>query len=307
MSRIHGTYLPDWDDPQAGIASWQNMKIAHRRIQQVSLLERSRPSLEIQRRHHFDDILPEIDELRFLHPHPLTYRELARAARKARRVGWNQALLRATITGLDITNDRQWRWLAVVDNLRYFTNRDRSPVFGDDVLTFPEGIPVGVPSAKERLEFHPATSAWDVEDAAFHELELGAGGMAELLIGESTQRAATITRVRAYKAQNLRTLPDDPFDPHHWGHDARLRSLVARRSGAPLELSPAFDPEITAYTVIGPIAGVQLLFEVKDASATTLPASTAEARTVAVTAADGTTVKTYTVSAAAGDTPSDGA
>ena len=300
MSRVSGTHLPEWSEIRHSDL-WLRIRPEHRRSEQMRFFAHNQARQETARRAVFIDLLPHIDEVRFLHPHPLTYREIARAARKARRIGWNIALCLATITNLDVSVDRQWRWMCLIQAHGYLqeSNLETSPVFdAETILEFPEGIPVGTPTAKERLEFHPDTNAWDVEDAALLELELGAGGMAELLIGESAARAATITRVRTYKAKNLAALPDDPWDPNHWGHDARLASLTARRAGSELALTPAFDPAITDYAIAGPIAGASLRFEPQDQAAVTVASSTSTSRIVTVTAADGSTVKTYTVSEA---------
>ena len=318
-----GTFLPSWHGSTNPLIrftyrensftkSMQDWSLQKRENLRTNLLSEIPKYQDEIRRDRFDKLVPHIDELHLLHPNPISYRTIAKAAREARELGWRLLVYKATIEGLDLTNDTHWRWLALIHVAGYLGvriqsnsnphNQSRSPIFHlETPLAFPEGIPVGKPSAHEIAEFDPAIDSWDVEDAAYHELELGAKGLASLYLHNrlpaSQERADAIARVGVYLQKNLADLPDDPWDPNNWGHDARLESLSVSKNGVNLTLTPAFDPEVLDYTVdADSLAGTTYRFETKDSLARNATSDTATSRSIVVTAYDKTTKRTYTVS-----------
>ena len=174
----------------------------------------------------------------------------------------------------------------------------------------PAGIPKGRPTDEDRAKWQPEPTFWDVQDAAMHELELGAGGAATLLLrglwpADNPNRMAaeaTVTRVHKHLDHILKNgVPDDPRDPNEWGHDARLKSLVITDLGANrvVPLMPRFDPEVTAYTANAPIAPPASIDYAPVHPLTPAPVR-AYSRgnsvlTITVLAADGVTSRVYTV------------
>ena len=289
----------------AGFEKWREDAI-HR-----FLSESERRREELFEAHH-----PYSHHARLLHPDPLESRDVARAALAIRRLGWRGVEWVTSLKALDLDNFVHVRWLYSVRSI----NWAQSDLAWDITVPHqvPEGIPHGVPDDELIQNWNPHTTVWDLQDAAMHELEIGMGGAAsvllhdrltvaqDLLVGSVkvpglTTRNAARTRVTDYLKYYLAfktdlNWPDDPYDPNNWGHDSKLKSLVIRdgSTNEDIELTPTFDPDVLAYTIAS--------------QPTTLPAFNATARdplrtdsamsiqffenyarfTVTVTAADGT-------------------
>ena len=281
---------------------------------------------EEARRALFNLALPHIDALHFIHPDPLTNRQIARTLRRVRLGGWKQTLVRATIRDLDLSNDQHWHWLCVYGHWEAGEVQSADP---DVPIRLPEGIPLGDPTAEERREFHPETTLWDIEDAAMHELELGMGGMATMMLHEElttgpsltigdhdvpglTERNAVRTRIanylttyRAYR--RAEDWPEDPWDPNHWGHDTRIKTLTITNAttNQAIALTPEFDPEVMEYTTpdeIGAVRYAATFFDpLMTAGKNLAPAPTESVLYLWVNANDGVTRRKYTITKVGGD------
>lgn len=255
----------------------ENYTLDQRKAHRDQLLATQYDVQKETRRALFDLAVPRIDELHFLHPDPSTYREIARTLRRVRLGGWKQALLRATIRDLDLSNEVHWRWIGNYNRLRSYHLRVEH-ADPDVPLEIPDGIPLGTPTDEERRVFHPETTLWDIEAAAMREIELGMGGPASIVLHDQlttaatltigdfrvpgmTERSAVLSRVGNYLTY-YRALrrpadwPEDPDDPLHWGHDARMKTLALaelRTTGTPIRIRPDFDPDTTEYTTNQPI------------------------------------------------------
>lgn len=262
----------------------------------------------------FERELPYHHFARVLHPSPVERLRVARAAREVRRVGWRQAQWQATVRALDTANELHWRWLWSIGNWSWEKN-DLAWLL-DEAHRVPAGIPLGAPTAEDRNKWHPDTDLWDIEDAAAFELEIGAGGTATLLLRDMWPEddprrmaaVATVSRVHTYLSLHQARrdgLPDDPYDPVHWGHDARIKALALHEpfsaGGAAIVLTPAFDPDVLEYTVDQPLAQAEVTAEFFDPLLTQRSDLTDQRNrgstrlTLTVLAKDGTTSRVYTI------------
>ena len=98
-----------------------------------------------------------------------------------------------------------------------------------------------------------------------HELELGCGGLATFLVhdqwpsSDPKRMAAVATQARvhtylSYHYARRDGLPEDPYDPNEWGHDARVKSIAITSNRQDVVFTPTFDPEVTEYTTDSPVA-----------------------------------------------------
>ena len=274
----------------------------------------------------FTDAFPNFHELHLLHPNPVEARDLARISLRVRKLGWRAAEWKATIEGLDKTEQVQYSWLKGHLNGRpKFLETTRA---WDVSIPFrtPSGIPITRPSLEQHEQWQPETNLWDVEDAAMHELELGMGGPASMYLHDLLTAAGSVTvgtvnspgktdrevaraRVVSYLAHYrvLRSseLPEDIYSPLHWGHDARLKTLALAEpftsGGAAIPLTPDFDPETLTYTVNRPLLGATMTGTFFDpllrvAGDTRVEFNSGSTRmTVTVTAKDGVTSRAYII------------
>ena len=252
------------------------------------------------------------------HPHPLIRRSYLRRMQQYRERGWRAAQIKASIRALDLAgNEVHRRWLAGLyfasglgHSHNIYSPNVSSPtgawnaLFNQEPWAVPTGIPLGEVSVEDEMQW--GHHAWEVELAALLELEEDAGGIASLLLhdiipDETGARAAVRQRVATYLAQNRAKLPEDPWDPNVWGHDARLKSLTVKDSSrTAIEITPSFDPDIEEYTVDRTISGLTVRGVQNDGRAAIGYGFDSEtsSRTVTVRAMDGTTVRVYRVSQA---------
>ena len=258
----------------------------------------------------FQNIHNEYDMVELLHPHPELRLELARDAHLARRIGWRGAEIAASVNALDLNNTQHWLWAFGLERInlgdfrfRQRTNEERYWNLSQP-WRVPTGIPKGTPTDEDRQRWQPGTTAWEVEEAALHELEEHMGGIATMYLHDylpnKDERIKARSTVETYLMINKQTLPEDPWDPNNWGHDARLSSLTIRdlQTLEAIELTPDFDPEVLEYTTNHPITGISLAHTPKDSLANS-DFETSPDRTsisITVTAKDGKTTRIYKVS-----------
>lgn len=271
----------------------------------------------------FADRFPHFHQMHLLHPSASEARDLARTSHQVRKLGWRGAQWMAAITGLDLTDERQAGWVVAWRNYPQFLRFDEA---WEGPFRVPSGIPITPPSDELHEQWQPDTSIWDVEDAAWHELELGMGGPAtvelthDLAVAhynvphrssdlfsrlQKWTQSATRVRVAMYLDYwqridyNDGTLPDDPYDPLHWGHDTRIRTLLVRTADqTPIELTPAFDPEVLEYTTAVSLDGAEVLLAYFDpllSNDSVTKDMTASLITLTVKANNGLTKRVYTV------------
>ena len=278
--------------------------LIHRNQLRDTYLDRFKRSSEKKRREGFEDILPHIDEIRFLHPHPVTYVEIAKAVRKVRRIGWRQALWMATIREADLSDEFVWRWAFNAMSGYSYYHGSKDYTWNPELpILLPPGIELGTPTDRERLEFHPDTTVWDVQDAAMYELEYNMGGMANVMLHNYLPNKDKLLKARSivetYLMINMQLLPDDPWDPNLWGHDARLKSVTIRDTDSSIiELTPDFDSDILEYTVNAPLSGSSVFYEAVDTFASIGSEYVDDSIVITVTAKDGKTTRKYTISIA---------
>ena len=269
---------------------------------------------ETVRRQAFDEMLPHLDELRFMHPDPITYREIARALRRVRHVGYRQEVLRALAMGLDLSVDSNWHW--------FWAHRNHISTIwplSDDPIEIPASVTRVTISPAAHREWHPDTTLWDLNDAAMHELELEAGGTVFLELHDEFEdddpRKQLTTKVRTrvknylnlhYSRRENPGLPEDPYDPIHWGHDSALSgiTITVTATSENVPITPDFDPDVHEYAVgRSSLEGLTIIGTPRDlvtaygTGATVTPAAGAigGAAVILVTAKDDTHRTTYTI------------
>ena len=296
-----------------------NVEEGHERIRQETLA-RMREDITAALAYVFADDFPHFHEMHLLHPNPVESAELARAAFRARRIGWRGAQWLATVEALELTkagdpNTFGRLWLRAVHYWRPLQYKQYWDI--DTPHRVPSYVPIGTPSQEAHEQWQPETSLWDIEDAAAHELELGAGGWATYQLRDlwpstdATRKAVDAVRARVHRYlkhwKAATALPDNPYDPNHWGHDARLQELRIREfnEGREIRLRPRFHPDVLFYGTS------QVLLDHEDNGTTffdplmTLAANVSKRLTnthqerdtleVTVTAADGTTTRVYKI------------
>lgn len=279
------------------------------------LIEKTRRVAQTRRQEAFLAALPvgHFDDTKLLHTDPKHRAILAKAALYVRKVSWREAELISTFKlfnkeGMEPSVDgayRRFYWMSgmYLDDVHgiqspFWWDTTNEHGLGENLAPW---ISIGTPTEEDRLAWQPEPTIWDVEDAAFHELELHMGGMASMYLHgllddpEETRKDAG-QRVALYLADNRRKIPKDPWDPNNWGHDARLKSLVMKNAQSEvIPLSPEFDPDVLEYTVSGDTANSTTKPTPVDTRATVVPAHTASASTYTVTAKDGVTKRVYKV------------
>ena len=254
-------------------------------------------------------------------------REAERYARNLRLSGRGLQILR-TVELLDMSNATHKRWFLHLYDLFRRSNR-QSELENGEYLRIgnssftthkdskiphsifdphtpwrtPPGIPVGTLTDYQKKFFLIEPSVEEVELVACFELEEGMGGIATMFLHDQLpdtdqSRLKTRARVETYLMKNRQSIPGDPWDPNHWGHDARLSDIVIKEHGTKVALTPAFDPEVLSYTINSPISGSTITVVKSDtfASSSIAYATDSTSFTITVTAKDGVTVRKYKVS-----------
>ena len=291
--------------------------------------------------HHTDDSFMAAERL--THPNPEVRRRIALELRVRRQIAYRMAQIHGTVKALDFDNVLHARWFAHLVDFMFFhptyslytrhvedgiyislgafmnthpaTNEGypMNSIFDPRIpFTTPTGIPeVEVPA--EAIEYYGlAPTKWDVQQAAMYELEIGMGGIANIILHDQlssstdkNNRLKTRSRVETYLDINLVRIPEDPWDPNYWGHDARLSSLALQdHVNQPIVLTPAFDMDVYAYTTSTPIAPPTSINAVASdpfASITTAFSNSNSVLTVTCTAKDGETVLNYVIRAVVPD------
>ena len=217
---------------------------------------------EIRREALFDEHHPYAHHSRLVHTNPYEARDIAYAAFRIRRVGWRSAQWQATMRALNLDLKLHRRYLL---GLIYVVWAEDDRAWELDVPhRVPTGIPLGRPNANDRQNWGPDVTAYDIEEAALRELEISMDGAATAvlhpLLPGSTEKTKVAQRVADYLAhyrdvEDTDDLPDNPYDPLHWGHDSRVKSIrLLTSDGDEIGYTPDFDPEVTNYQVDTPLA-----------------------------------------------------
>ena len=241
---------------------------------------------------------------------PELRREAAKIDRKIRKIGWHEELWKAMIKGLDLSVAPEWRYLLSMSFWGWAEN-DLAWKF-DEPFKVPPAITPESPTKEIKDKWAPETTLWDIEDAAAYELEIGAGGRGTLNLydmwSDTDARHLQVDKVRSlvhtylsYHLARVDALPDDPYDPNEWGHDARIKNLVLHNfSRLPIVFTPSFDPDVLSYTVNEPLIGFSVqTMEFFDPLLTSNRNVVAEITTTSITytvlARDGSTQRVYKI------------
>ena len=287
--------------------------------------------------HHTDESFMAAERL--THPNPEVRKRIALEFRVRRHIAYRMAQIHVTVQALDLDNEQHSRWLAHLVDFMYFHPVYSLPVDrADDGLYLPlvgllrshpatnEGypinsmfdpriaftVPTGIPEVdvpESAVEYYDlAATKWDVQQAAMYELETGMGGIANIILHDQlssgvdkNNRLKTRSRVETYLDINLVRIPDDPWDPNYWGHDARLSSLALQNHvNQPIVFTPTFSSDVYAYETTVPIAPPTSISAVASdpfAAIETAFSENNSVLTITCTAKDGETVLNYVIRA----------
>ena len=132
------------------------------------------------------------------------------------------------------TADRErWDWFA--ENLE---DRGDPPIdlWAGDSLPLPEGWPSYQVPDSVKAKWSAATSPSDVDEAAERELISYFGSLAGVILASFDGTAdARVRLVQRRRAALKLSLPDDPRDTNHWGHDIRIAFDAVDSEGTKVE------------------------------------------------------------------------
>ena len=302
---IPGKHTHTEPEVTSEVIQWRN------EYRQTGILPKMREYITDRLEYIFDEIHPHFHEMHLIHPNPQEARDIAAISLKIRKMGWRAAQWLAVVEGLDMSINSHFYYMLYADDfMRFDLAWDLTHEF-----RVPEGIPLTTPSNEQHEQWQPETNLWDVEDAARHELELSAGGLASLVLKnhlpeDNKERLAieaaehrVATCLQLYRSGKV-TLPEDIYDPIYWGRDSRIKFLdlrVGRRVGEIIDLTPDWDPDVLSYTTTQPVQNAyvdRLTFFDPFLNAginVAIDRSEAKKLSLTVTAKDGVTKKTYTI------------
>ena len=210
------------------------------------------------------------------HPNARRDAAISKALADSRRVEYIYEHIEAIITNLDLSNNYHFWFLSQTRSAA-----PSSELWNDTELpiVLPDWLPAVDFSKELSGHWDPNINAWDVQDAARHELELHMGGMATVLLHDilTEDKAARAKRIKVrdrvakYLQRNLASIPDNPWDPNNWGHDSRLKSLVVSDDNGEVPLAPAFDAEVLEYTAQTDLSEATIKHVIADNQASSRP------------------------------------
>ena len=191
------------------------------------------------------------------HTNP-TFRAQRRAIhRKSQEIGHRFYTLKAKIEALDLSASAGWTAFQSLPDWPGRAPFDLTQPLSTAYTGWSHlpATPAG-PSAELAEEWAFETTAHDIHDAFRGEVEALIGsdihflGTTIITLGQDKVDVLTMLRRRRDAMLALSTLPGDPYGPHLWGHDTRLRSLsMVPKVGNNVPFTPAFAAGTLAYTM----------------------------------------------------------
>ena len=235
----------------------------------------------------------EMHKRQFLseHENPSIRAELAPGDATRNRLAQRYETLKAAVGALDLTQPTQ---RTMLQTLAYRTDA----MWNDTPIPLPDAWPTYEVPPADLDEWSSATTVYDVDRQAEHELETIYDGSlipalltAMMRTEPASQRVVTVNR-RHGVLRDLDPLPEDITDPNLWGHDVRV-TITATAAADPDESRPVVQDGDTYKVPEGSV--IQVVPVDSWAVVSRLAESTNEVQRFSVVAEDGWTTRNITV------------